>query len=148
VRGGVQDRVRLLRALVPSPHLGSDAYDIVLSNSLLHHLPDPNALWATVARVGRCSTLVMIVDLVRPGSRESASGIVERYSGNEPDVLKRDFFNSLLAAFTVEEVRAQLSAAGLTTLEAQLVSDRHLLVGGRLPADPQALAQVRLRVPL
>ena len=46
----------------------------------------------------------------------------------EPPVLKRDFYNSLLAAFEIEEVRAQLAAAGMSGLSVRTVSDRHLLV--------------------
>ena len=46
-------------------------------------------------------------------------------------MLKEDFYNSLLAAFTPAEVEDQLAAAGLS-LEIETISDRHLLVSGRL----------------
>jgi hypothetical protein len=66
-------------------------------------------------------------------SAADAWRIVEQYSSREPEVLKRDFFNSLCAAFTPDEVRGQLAAAGLEVLRVQTVSDRHLTVSGRLP---------------
>ena len=47
-RACVADRVRLIRALVPSPRLPASSYDIVLSNSLLHHLQEPAILWKTI----------------------------------------------------------------------------------------------------
>ena len=57
---------------------------------------------------------------------------MEQYSAGEPEVLKRDFHNSLLAAFNPAEVRAQLQAADLHELEVTIISDRHLLVSGRV----------------
>jgi hypothetical protein len=74
------------------------------------------------------------MDLMRPDTPEQAREIVETYAAEEAPVLKTDFFNSLLAAFEVGELRAQLDAAGLTTLGVEPVSDRHLIVAGRMPA--------------
>ena len=51
-----------------------------------------------------------------------------RYSRDEPEVLRRDFYNSLLAAYRPEEVREQLDRAGLKRLRVEAVSDRHWLV--------------------
>jgi hypothetical protein len=47
-------------------------------------------------------------------------------------VLKRDFYNSLCAAFTPDEVRSQLSEASLDCLEVKTISDRHVVVSGVL----------------
>jgi len=73
-----------------------------------------------------------VMDLHRPESPERAHEIVEAYSGGEPAVLKRDFFHSLCAAFTLAEVRAQLVAAGLDTLRCEMASDRHWVAWGKL----------------
>ena len=59
-----------------------------------------------------------------------AHRLVEHYSGDEPEVLKQDFYLSLLAAFEPEEVEEQLAAAGLSGLSVKVVSDRHLIVFG------------------
>ena len=61
----------------------------------------------------------------------TAQALVAQYAANEPEVLCRDFYNSLLAAFELDEVRQQLELAGLPRLEVRAVSDRHLLVSGR-----------------
>jgi hypothetical protein len=71
------------------------------------------------------------MDLFRFPSPEEAKAYVERVAGNEAPLLKEDFYNSLLAAFTPDEVRAQLGP-GLTLLECQVISDRHWVVSGRL----------------
>jgi hypothetical protein len=105
---------------LPSKH-----YDVIISNSLLHHLTDPQALWTTILQHSKVGTQVFIVDLYRPATREMARQIVETYSGEEPEVLKTDFFNSLPA-----EVEAQLADAGLSHFTVQTISDRHLAVLG------------------
>ena len=54
-------------------------------------------------------------DLSRPKTPRRARQIVETYSGEESDLLKKLFYDSLLAAYTPDEVRGQLAAANLTT---------------------------------
>ena len=105
-----------------------------MSNSLLHHLHDPLVLWRAVLGHGAPGAAVLVMDLYRPGSTGAAQEIVEAYAGEEPEVLKRDFYNSLCAAFDPAEVREQLAPCGLGALEVRTVSDRHMVVAGRLPA--------------
>lgn len=130
--GAPDERLRLHVGRVPDTGLPSGAYGLVLSNSLLHHLPDPQALWAAVRAHGAPGSAVFVGDLFRPESPEMAQATVDRWSSGEPEVLRIDFFNSLCAAFTPDEVRAQLKEAGLP-LSVEIVSDRHMLIVGRLP---------------
>src|SRR5512135_2599419 len=127
-------RVRFVRGILPGAVLPRSHYDVVVSNSLLHHLHDPLVLWRTVRKVAAPGAAVLVMDLYRPASAVAAREIVEMYAGTEPEVLKRDFFNSLCAAFEPAEVREQLVACGLGALDVRTVSDRHQLVVGRLPA--------------
>lgn len=126
------DRVRLLCIRLPSGTLPAGHYDAVLSNSLLHHLNDPLTLWDTVRQVGRTGTSVLVMDLARPDGPDAARAIVQTYSGDEPEVLRRDFYHSLRAAYRVEEVRGQLDRAGLGSLRVRMCSDRHLAAYGAL----------------
>ena len=89
-------------------------------------------LWSSVRRWGGDGARVFVMDLLRPESRERAQRLVETYSGGEPEILRHDFFHSLLAAYRVAEVEAQLVAAALGHLAVQPASDRHLIVWGRL----------------
>jgi SAM-dependent methyltransferase len=126
-------RIRLVCARLPGLERPRDGFDGIISNSLLHHLPWPEVLWAEVARLGRVDAAVLVTDLHRPDSAERAREIVETYSGDEPEVLKRDFFHSLCAAFTLAEVSAQLREAGLDgALRCEMISDRHWAAWGRL----------------
>jgi hypothetical protein len=75
---------------------------------------------------------VLVMDLMRPASEAAAQTLVDVYAAGAPEVLRRDFFNSLLAAFEPGEVRAQLEEAGLGHFSVAEVSDRHLVVRGRI----------------
>lgn len=127
---GLSGRVQLIHAYLPDAVLPLDAYDAVISNSLLHHLRDPMALWDTIRSHARPGAPVFVMDLLRPASRVQARSLVEEYAGGEPEILRRDFFNSLCAAYIVDEVTAQLSRAGLDSMQVREVSDRHWVVSG------------------
>jgi len=127
---GLETRVRLYPACLPDDPLPRDRYRGVISNSLLHHLHEPAVLWDAIARHTAPGAFVFIMDLMRPASREVAEALVQQYAAGEPEVLRRDFFHSLLAAFRVDEVRKQLARAGLDGLGVRAVSDRHLVVSG------------------
>lgn len=129
---GLKARIRLVRGLLPGADV-SPGFDAVISNSILHHLADPSVLWRETKRLGRPGAAVYMADLSRPVSKADAERIVDAYAKDEHPILKVDFFNSLLAAFTPDEVSAQLAASGLGDLTVSMVSDRHLVVKGRLP---------------
>ncbi len=135
-RLGLGDRVELHRAHLP---LAADglaalgAFDLVASNSLLHHLDDPASLWSAVRPLAAPGAVVHVVDLLRPADDDEVERLVRAHAAGEPDVLVDDFRHSLRAAYRVEEVREQLAVAGLDgELGVEQVSDRHLLVQGRL----------------
>lgn len=127
---GLSRRVKLVEGFIPGAPIPRRTYELILSSSFLHHLHDPQVLWRTIKSRARRGTLVFVPDLRRPVSRASARVLVKKNSGGEPEVLRRDFYNSLLAAFTPAEVRRQLKEAGLAELVVEVVSDRHLLVFG------------------
>ena len=129
----LEARVHPRCARLPMLALPLQSFDAVVSNSLLHHLPDPRLFWNELVRLGKPGATVLVMDLFRPESPERAREIVEQYAGNEPPVLKEDFFNSLCAAFTLREIRFQVRSRGLGALVCELASDRHWIVWGHLP---------------
>ncbi|MGD2062614.1 MAG: class I SAM-dependent methyltransferase [Nitrospirota bacterium] len=126
------DRVALREGYLPGGAVPGDAYDLVFSNSLLHHLADPAVLWASLRRWAGDNARVFVQDLLRPEGRAQAERLVDLYAAGEPEVLRRDFFNSLLAAYRIVEVEQQLVQADLGHLSVEQVSDRHWIVWGRL----------------
>jgi trans-aconitate methyltransferase len=125
-------RVRFRLAYLPDPELPSAEWDAVVSNSLLHHLPQPGVLWDSILQLGAPGAAVQVMDLMRPDSEGHAQRLVEHYAGDAPAVLREDFYNSLLAAYTPDEVCGQLIQAGLDRLKIESASDRHWIVSGTL----------------
>ncbi len=109
---------------------GANMADAAMSNSLLHHVPNPLQFWHKFRVAVKPGSPVLVMDLLRPDSPEEAQAIVDRYASGAPDILRRDFYNSLLAAFTEDEISAQLAQMNLTRLIIDVPDDRHWVVGG------------------
>jgi len=128
----LQKCITTVQGYIPGLPFDEHSFDAVLSKDLLHHLPDPMVLWSEARRLGRRGAAVYVMDLFRPASRDAARTIVETVAGNEHPILKEDFYNSLCAAFTAEEVSSQIKQTGLG-LDVIQISDRHMLIRGLLP---------------
>lgn len=129
---GLEARVRLHELYLPSATAPRAAYDVLLSNSLLHHLKDPSVLWSTLQAWSRPGAAAFVMDLARPKSEEVVDALVNEYTRGEHPLLKRDFKNSLSAAYTTAEVRRQLQSLGLSDFSVETVSDRHFIAWGTL----------------
>ncbi|MEB3325864.1 MAG: methyltransferase [Cyanobacteriota bacterium] len=119
-------------ALATLPDPFAPPYDLIVSNSLLHHLHDPAVLWQAVGQWAGPGALVVVRDLRRPPNPEALQTLVQCHTVGAPAVLRRDFANSLAAAFLPEEVEAQLEGAGLSGFQVVEVADRYLEVRGQL----------------
>ena len=128
-QAGLTDRITL-RCERFEEVAGARIVDAVISNSLLHHLPNPLQFWQKLRQLVKPGAPVLVMDLLRPESSEAAQAIVDQYAANEPDILRRDFYNSLLAAFTEDEIGSQLARMNLTRLLIDIPDDRHWVVGG------------------
>jgi ubiquinone/menaquinone biosynthesis C-methylase UbiE len=128
-KAGMSKRFKFVRAFIPSPDIPKQPYSVIMSHSLLHHLHEPDVLWNTVKELAGKDTFIFVADLRRPASEKEVARIVDELSGDEPEVLKRDFYNSLCAAFTTEEIKAQLKTAGLP-LKVEEAGEIHILVYG------------------
>ena len=131
-RAGLQQRITPLQGYVPGLPLEERSFDAILSKDLLHHLPDPMVLWNEARRLGRPGAAIYVMDLMRPESPQAARHVVETVARDELPILKADFYASLCAAFTLEEVKAQVKQSELS-LEVTRVSDRHMVIKGMLP---------------
>ena len=109
-----------------------EPFDLVVSNSLLHHLGDPIPFWREVGRLCRPGGAIVVMDLRRPATKDQAKRLVERHAKGASPLLTQLFHQSLLAAFTPREVRGQLEAAGLAGLRVRATTDRHMVVDGVL----------------
>ena len=109
----------------------SSKANVLVSNSALHHFHSPYRFWDALKKLGKPSCINFHRDLVRPSSIEKAMEIKEKYLLDSPEILKEDFFASLKASFTVEEVNEQLVNAGLSQLKVYQVDELYLEIFGR-----------------
>ena len=128
----LHEQIRLFKRTLPVESLPKEKYSAIICNSLLHHLKDPMVLWQTIKQFATPGAPIFVMDLMRPESGKEADALTRLHANNEPVVLQQDFNNSLHAAYTPDEVKAQLNSAGLGQLEVEVVSDRHLVVYGRM----------------
>lgn len=124
-------RISLHCQHLPCPSLphGQQQFQAILSNSLLHHLHRPEVLWQTLREYVAPGGAVLVMDLFRPESTEAARYLVSQYAADEPEILRKDFYNFLLAAFRPDEIEVQLKQIGLDFC-CEKVSDRHVAVWG------------------
>ncbi len=129
---GLTNAIEWLCADAKSTPLPEAAFDVVFSNSILHHVTDTDAFWTELKRLAAPGALVLLRDLTRPRDEASARAIVARYAGGESRLLQEEFFRSLLSSWTPQEVRRQLDRADLGALAVAMVTDRHWDVFGHL----------------
>ena len=104
--------------------------DVLVSNSALHHFHDPCRFWSALKKLGKKRCIHIHRDLIRPDSVEKAFEIKEKHLSNSPEILKKDFYASLKASFTVDEVAQQLVDAGLSQFEVLQVDELYFEIMG------------------
>jgi ubiquinone/menaquinone biosynthesis C-methylase UbiE len=122
---GMLDRIQLIHA--DAKHLiFEDAYfDSVVSNSLVHHLPDPSPMIREAWRVLRPQGWLFIRDLCRPSSMEEVEMLVATYAAGETPFSQQLLRQSLVAALNLAEIRAILDDLSIASQAVQMTSDRH-----------------------
>lgn len=107
-------------------------YDLIISSNFIHHLSNSIELWNLIKNINNNKTYIFMMDLLRPKNVDEAKEIVERVSGNESEVMKRDHFNSLLSAFEVNEIKEQLKCVDLQNKLTVKSTKSHLFIYGIL----------------
>lgn len=124
-RGGVSDRVTVARADAKATGFEPHSFEMVISNSLVHHIPDPTEFFAEMARVATSGAGLFVKDLHRPESESEHRHLVETYTQGETAYQRRLFSDSLRAALTVPEIVQMCARVGLSGVDVRRSSDRH-----------------------
>jgi trans-aconitate 2-methyltransferase len=124
---------RFLLERLPCPSLAGRCFSALVSNSLLHHLHDPLLFWRTVRHLAAPGAVLFLQDLRRPADEAALERLARQHGASLDPLVHADYVHSLRAAFTPEEVSAQLVFAGLEGLVVTLHADQYLRVQGRLP---------------
>jgi ubiquinone/menaquinone biosynthesis C-methylase UbiE len=124
-RAGAAHRLLFLRADAKRLPLPDASAELVTSNSLVHHIPDPRAVFREIARIVRPGGGILIRDLVRSDSEDELAQLVGAHTGGASPLQRRLFSDSLRAALTLSEVRAMVGECGLAGVSVSKITDRH-----------------------
>jgi ubiquinone/menaquinone biosynthesis C-methylase UbiE len=138
-RAGMQGRIRLARMDAKATTWPAGSFDTVVSNSLVHHIPDPRAVFGEMWRLVGDGGVLFVRDLARPIDAVQVERLAERYASppeGNPSNADGDasvmharqralFVASLHAALTVDEVRAMVGPLGVPGGAVRMTSDRH-----------------------
>jgi len=106
--------------------------DVVVSNSLLHHIHNPDIFFSALLNISKNGAIHFHRDLRRPETFEEALEIKKRNLANAPSIMERDFIASLLAAYTREEVYRFLNHAGIDSFNVTEKDDRYIDIVGNI----------------
>jgi ubiquinone/menaquinone biosynthesis C-methylase UbiE len=124
-RAGLQRRIRLERCDAKSLPFAGETFAAVISNSIVHHIPEPRAVLAEVLRVARPGAALFLRDLLRPPDDGEVARLVASYAATATAPQRQMFEASLRAALTLAEVRALAAGLGLDPACVRQTTDRH-----------------------
>jgi ubiquinone/menaquinone biosynthesis C-methylase UbiE len=88
------------------------SFDLVMCNSVLHHLEDPQKLFSEMARLLKPGGALLLRDLVRP-ARLGFGHHVRKHGKHYSGEMKRLYVASLHAAYTEQELQRLIEASAL-----------------------------------
>jgi ubiquinone/menaquinone biosynthesis C-methylase UbiE len=124
-RAGLTRRVRLERCDAKHLPFGDGSFGAIISNSIVHHIPEPAAVLAEMARVVARGGMLFVRDLLRPEDDATVRRLVSTYAGDANPHQKQMFDDSLRAALTLAEIRQLVEGLGHDPAEVRQTTDRH-----------------------
>lgn len=122
---GLLDRVQLVRLDAKNNEYEDGFFTGVMSNSIIHHIPEPLSVLQESVRVVEPGGWLFFRDLLRPESTQQLNELVSTYCGNEIESSQKMFADSLHAALSLEEMRSLVASLGFPEETVQQTSDRH-----------------------
>ena len=127
---GLDGRIVLEQSDGKSLDYDDGEFDWVISNSIVHHIPEPRDALAEMLRVLRPGGLLFVRDLARPQTNSDVEYLVATYAGDANENQQQLFRQSLHAALTVEEVRELMREFDWPADWVVMNSDRHWTIYG------------------
>jgi ubiquinone/menaquinone biosynthesis C-methylase UbiE len=100
-------------------------FGAVISNSIVHHIPEPAVVLAEMARVLSGGGCLLVRDLLRPPDERALRGLVDAYAAGANEHQRRLFADSLHAALTLQEIRDLVAGLGFDPAGVKQTTDRH-----------------------
>jgi ubiquinone/menaquinone biosynthesis C-methylase UbiE len=130
-RAGLTGRVRLERVDAKRLPYPDGSFAAVISNSIVHHIPEPGAVLAEMVRVAAAGGVLFVRDLLRPDDAAAVDRLVALHAAGANDHQRQMFADSLRAALTLDEVRALVAPLGFDPASVRQTTDRHWTWVGR-----------------
>jgi ubiquinone/menaquinone biosynthesis C-methylase UbiE len=122
---GMAQRITLAQVDAKRMPYSDGMFTTVISNSIIHHIPNPQECFAELVRVTAPGGLIFVRDLLRPKDDETVRQLVEQYSGQENEHSQQMFEDSLRAALSLEEIRDLVARFNFDRQSVQQTTDRH-----------------------
>ena len=122
---GFRHQIQLAQVDAKDSGYEDEMFDAVISNSIIHHIPDPATTISEMIRTTRNGGAIFVRDLMRPDSAEKVDSLVETYAGDESEYSRSLFGASLHASLSLEEVRELVARFGIDPESVTASSDRH-----------------------
>lgn len=103
----------------------SASFPCVISNSIIHHIPEPREALREAVRVTAPGGLLFHRDLCRPRGLDELNRLVDTYAAGANAYQRKLFADSLHAALTVEEIGRLIADLGFAAETVRMTSDRH-----------------------
>jgi ubiquinone/menaquinone biosynthesis C-methylase UbiE len=132
IQAGLESAIRLEQIDAKGLPYADGEFDGVISNSILHHIPDPLAAFRELHRVLKVGGILFVRDLLRPVDAATLERLVATYAGGANTHQRQMFRDSLHAALTLDEVGGLLAAVELPRDWLAQTSDRHWTIAGKL----------------
>ncbi|MBW4683468.1 MAG: class I SAM-dependent methyltransferase [Microcoleus vaginatus WJT46-NPBG5] len=124
-KAGLQSQIQLEQVDAKQLPYPAHQFDMVISNSIVHHLPDPLPFFKEIKRVLKPAGAIFMRDLFRPADEKTMDSLVNKYAADCNAHQKKLFRDSLNAAFTLDEVNQMVLAAGFKDVKVYPSSNRH-----------------------
>jgi ubiquinone/menaquinone biosynthesis C-methylase UbiE len=124
-RAGLGHRIQLARMDAKVLYYHPGAFAAVISNSIIHHIPDPAVAFEGMNQVCAPRGVLFVRDLLRPDDEAALRRLVDTYAAGANDHQRKMFADSLRAALTLVEVQDFVGALGYPPETVTATSDRH-----------------------
>ncbi|MYF98040.1 class I SAM-dependent methyltransferase [Candidatus Poribacteria bacterium] len=122
---GLTDRITLEHVDAKTLPYPDNIFDGLISNSIVHHIHDALKSLQEMGRVVKPNGLVLIRDLIRPKTPADAQAFVDKYAANDTPLQQKLYYDSFLAAFTLDEVNQMLTQMDMPNAVVVQSTDRH-----------------------
>jgi ubiquinone/menaquinone biosynthesis C-methylase UbiE len=122
---GIIERIQLAHIDAKKLPFADAMFDVVMSNSIVHHIPEPMHVLREAIRVAKPGGLLFFRDLLRPETGERLQQLVASYTRGANEHQQRMFAESLHAALSLGEIRGLVASLGFAAECIQQTSDRH-----------------------